>query len=122
MKLEFGKYTDITNLAKKTNPELFEQYERVYVCPDTRNWWLSCILKGYNEDYERDEDSWLIERAMIEYQTERLTNACLVNPRYLRSILADWEGDCWDNCQTGSFEEAVEIVDGGFGINGEDEQ
>ena len=31
MKLEFGKYTDITNFAKKVNPEMFKIYQKVYI-------------------------------------------------------------------------------------------
>ena len=120
MKLEFGKYTEITKFAKSVNEEFFGQYEKVYICPDTQNWWLSCILKGYNSEYERDDRACLIERDSIDYETERLL------PKYLtfknvKKIVEEWEGECWDNTQVSTLEEAIDIIDGGFGIIGEDD-
>ena len=60
MKLEFSKYTDITSFAKKVNPTMFKGYIKVFICPDTLNWWLATIQKGVNKDYEVDPDVFLV--------------------------------------------------------------
>ena len=32
-------------------------------------------------------------------------------------MLDDWDGLCnWDNCEAESLEDAIDIIDGGFGI------
>lgn len=119
MEFEFGKYTDITNFAKKINPEMFAIYEKVYICPDTRNWWLSCVQKDISSEYERIEGYYLIERADINYPTEKLDKHYL-NQKMIKQVLLTWEGDCWDNCEAHSLEEVNEIIDGGYGINPEE--
>jgi len=120
MKLEFGKYTEVTTLAKKVNPSMFDIYEKVYICPDTHNWWLSVIQKDINADYEHCEGSWLIERDRIEYERDRL-NPMFLKESVVKTVLEDWGGECWDNLQTCSLEEAIENIDGGFGIIAESE-
>lgn len=115
MKLEFGKYTDITNFAKSVNPELFNGYEKVYICPDTRNWWLTCLNPDVNEDYETVPGYYMVERDNIYYPTEKLMD-CYLNEDCVREILEDWGCDCWDSVEAHSLEEAIEIVDGGWGI------
>lgn len=116
MILEFGKYTDITNFAKKVNPTMFEGYEKVYICPDTQNWWLSCINKDLNEDYETEEGKYLVERADLDYPDGNRCSKLYLNSNVVRKAILDWEGDNWDNYETDSLEEAIEVVDGGYGI------
>lgn len=58
---DFAKYTEVTDLA--------------FICQDVNDYWLVRILKGYNEDYEKDEDSSLMERDKIakNHKSDRLT-------------------------------------------------
>lgn len=118
MKLEFGKYTDITNFAKKVNPSMYDIYEKVYICPDTNNWWVSCIQEGVDEDYEECPGMYLVERNNPDYpKGEKLPNMVLTSPeRFVKQVLEDWDGSCWDNYEAGSLEEAIDVVDGGWGI------
>lgn len=118
MKLEFGKYTDITNFAKKVNPSMYDIYEKVYICPDTNNWWVSCIQEGVDEDYEECPGMYLVERNNPDYPNGgKLPNMVLISPeRFVKQVLEDWDGSCWDNYEAGSLEEAIDVVDGGWGI------
>ena len=115
MKLEFGKYTDITNFAKKTVPGLFNGYEKVYICPDTRNWWLTCLNPNVNEDYEETSGYYMVERDKIDYPTEKIMD-CYLTTKVVKELLEDWGCDCWDSVEAHSLEEAIDVVDGGFGI------
>lgn len=119
MKLEFGKYTDITNFAKKTVPGLFNGYEKVYICPDTRNWWLTCLNPNVNEDYEEAPGYYMVERDKIDYPTEKIMD-CYLTTKVVKELLEDWGCDCWDSVEAHSLEEAIDVVDGGFGIIPED--
>ena len=116
MKLEFGKYTDITNFAKKVNPEMYDIYEKVYICPDTNNWWVSTIQKDINEDYEESPGTYLVERNNPDYPDYGKCDNIFLNEDVVKEVLEDWDGSCWDNYEADSLEEAIEVVDGGWGI------
>ena len=120
MKLEFGKYTEITNFAKKVNPEMFDHYLKVYICPDTLNWWLSMIQEGLDEDYNKAPGMFLIERANPDYPDEDRCDQKYLTDQVVKQVLEDWDGCCWDNHQTVSLEEAVELISDVFGINSEE--
>lgn len=68
--MEFAKYYDATNIVdemmQKKEIDSFptgdDKFEGVYVCMDTNDFWICRINKGYNEDYEKDDDKYLIER------------------------------------------------------------
>lgn len=119
MKFEFGKFTEVTKFAKSIMPDMYDIYERIYICPDTRNWWLIGIQKDINKDYEVEEGTWLCERAEISYISGKVKSAYL-NINYVRKALEDFDGCLWDNFETSSLEEAIEQIDGGFGINPEE--
>ena len=120
MKLEFSKYTDITSFAKKVNPYIFNVYKKVYICPDTLNWWLATIQEGVNEDYEEDPDVFLVERDKIDYPEYSRVNDRFLNQNVVRNVLENWDASSWDNEEADSLEEAIELIDGGFGIIQED--
>lgn len=113
MKLEFGKYTDITNFAKKVNPEMFKTYQKVYICPDTNNWWVAMIQEGYNEDYEECPGMYLVERNNPDYPDYNKCNRIFLNSMVVRNVLEEWDGSTWDVTECDSLEEAIEMVDGG---------
>ena len=120
MKLEFGKYTDITNFAEKVNPEMFKTYQKVYICPDTNNWWVAMIQEGYNEDYEECPGMYLVERNNPDYPEYSKCNRIFLNSMVVRNVLEEWDGSTWDVTECDSLEEAIEMVDGGWGIISED--
>lgn len=113
MKFEFAKYTDITDYAKKVVPE-YNEYERVFICPDVWDFWICRILKGFNEDYEESPESFLVERNKIPMKSkgERISSTYK-----LKLILEEDDFGNWDCKEADSLEKCIEIVDGGYGIN-----
>jgi hypothetical protein len=146
--MEFAKYHNAMEVVKEmiekeeiygysNNGEI--NYEGVYVCLDTNDFWLCRILKGYDEEYE-DSDGYLVERNNFDiYQVaeklEEIYDAPCFNTmgknnihKYFSKfttkqiikviILLDVDNgfENWDNCEADTLEEAIEIIDGGFGI------
>lgn len=119
MKFEFAKYTEITDFAFRIMPELKENgYIRMFICPDSNNYWLQRILKGFDEEYEKDDDSYILERQMLpmDRKGERLS----INK--LKKLLLEDDGGNYDYKQSYEIEELIKMVDGGFGILNLNEQ
>lgn len=57
--------TMLTNEQLVNYPEIDDMFEGVYVCMDSNDFWISRINKGYNEDYEKEDDKYLVERNKI---------------------------------------------------------
>lgn len=147
--MEFAKYYNVTKLVDDmqereeidTYPtEEKDKFVGVYVCMDTNDFWISRISKDLNEDYNREEGIYLVERNKIDIYAVadklfELYNKELPRPlnkhtchryfdrfavRYIcRAVimLDDWDGlSNWDNCEAESLEDAIDIIDGGFGI------
>lgn len=68
--MEFAKYYDVSRIVEEMQKkeEIFsyptnnDKFKGVYVCMDTNDFWICRILKGYNEEYEQDENMYLVER------------------------------------------------------------
>ena len=153
--MEFAKYYDVSNIVEdmmnKKEVDCYptgeDKYKGVYVCEDSNDFWISRILKGYNEEYEKDDDMYLVERNKIDiyevmYKLHELYGKKLPNfneyvgniqkrnaiKRYITQhgtlniikaviILDDEDGlSNWDCCEAESLEEAIEMIDDGFGI------
>lgn len=153
--MEFAKYYNVSdivdNMIKNEEIDCYptgeEKFDGVYVCMDTNDFWISRINKGYNEDYEKDENKYLVERNKIDIydvmdKLHELHGKKLPDfneyighmqkrnavKRYISQhgtlniikaviILDDEDGlSNWDCCEADSLEEAVEIIDGGYGI------
>jgi len=111
---DFAKYTEVTDLALKVNPEYEKAgYIRVFICQDVNDYWLVRILKGYDEDYKEDEDSYLMERDKIakDHKSDKLTLS------KVKAILKKDEFENWDIKARKNIKDLIEIIDGGFGIN-----
>lgn len=153
--MEFAKYYDVSKIVEdmQTKEEIFsyptddDKFKGVYVCMDTNDFWICRILKGYNEEYEQDEDMYLVERNKFsiydvmdklheqfgkrlpefeknellfvqknkahdyfrKFKTKDIINAVI--------ILDDEDGlTNWDCSEAESLEEAIGIIDGGYGI------
>lgn len=153
--MEFAKYYDVSNVVEDmmnkkeiwAYPTGDDKYEGVYICMDVKDFWVCRILKGYDEEYERDEDKYLVERNKIsiydvmdklheqygkklptfeegewEHTIKNKVHDFLDKHKTLDIIKAvltldDDEGlENWDCCEAESLEEAVEMIDDGFGI------
>ena len=113
MEFKFGQYTEITDLAFEVNPDYKKEgYVRFFICPDVWDFWFCRILEGYNEDYEIEEGSYILERDKIamDKKGEGLTLS------KVKKIIAEHDGSNWDNEQSYDIESLIEMVDGGFGI------
>ena len=114
MKFEFAKYTDVTKLAFEVNPEYEKNsYVKVFLCEDTKVFWISRVLKGFDEDYEENPDSYLVERECID----KITRAEKLKLSRAKAILKDDNLDNWDYYQFDSLDDAIESIDGGYGLN-----
>lgn len=153
--MEFAKYYNVSNIVEKMQktgeidcyPTGDDKFEGVYVCMDTNDFWISRINKGYNEEYEREEGKYLVERNKIciydvmdklhEWYEKKLPE---FNEKdlgyeqknkvhdYLKKFkskdicravifLDDYDGlSNWDNYEVNSLEEAIDAIDGGYGI------
>lgn len=147
----FAKYYDVTDFTKKMvqygaiDYEI-NNYEGIYVCKDTLDFWICRILKGYNEEYDEDENSYLVERDkfsiydVLEKMEENLDNINLM-PKFSSNValknkihdtldkfstreiiktvlmLDNIEGySNYDCVAADSLEEAIEMIDDRFGI------
>lgn len=110
--LEFAKYYDITELAKNYNPD-YVSYEKIYICVDTWDFWIARIAKDLNEDYETEEGSYLLERNKIG---KEMRSQMLRTKTQIESVLDEDDFGNWDFEQVYSLEEAIELIDDGFGI------
>lgn len=70
--MKFAKYYDASSLVEKMTengdvayPIGNDKYLGIYVCMDTNDFWISRIIRGYNEEYEKDECKYLVERNKI---------------------------------------------------------
>jgi hypothetical protein len=142
----YAKYYNVTNKLNNLleKGKLFS-YTRDYckglfICADTHDIWISRILEGYNSEFEQEEGKWLVERNKIDKYdfceflkeknnddseiTDRRTrdyyiNECFPVDEIIDNIILmdDDNGlEGWNNCECNSYDEAIEIIDGGFGI------
>jgi len=114
LKFNFGKYTEITDIALKDKPEYKKEgYIRFFICADVFDFWFVRILKGYDEEYKIDNDSFLLERNKIpmrrkgEYLTLMKT----------KNIINKDDYSNWDIEQSYNINVLLGIIDNGFGIN-----
>jgi hypothetical protein len=114
MKFEFAKYTDVTKLAFELNPEYEKNsYVKVFLCEDTKVFWISRVLKGFNDEYEEDPDSYLVERERVD----KTTRAEKLRMPRAKQILTDDNLENWDCYQYDSLEDAIKSIDDGYGLN-----
>ncbi len=153
--MEFAKYYDVSKIVDdmQTKEEIYgyptgeDKFISIYVCMDTNDFWICRILKGYNEEYEQDENMYLVERnkfsiydvmdklydqfgkRLPEFKENELS--CVQKNKvhdYFGKfktkdiikaviILDDEDGlTNWDCSEAEFLEEAIEIIDGGYGI------
>lgn len=112
----------------------------LFICEDTHDFWICRILENTNEDYDQEEGKYLIERNKIdkyefcEFLKEQKNDDSDINDRWTRDfyidkcfpindiietliLMDDDKGlENWDNKECDSYEEAIEVLDNGYGI------
>lgn len=109
----FAKFTEVTPLAFKVNPQYEANgYTRVFVCEDTHVFWVARIMAGFDEDYEPSAGSYLVERNQVDksHKGEKLTGLVTLK------LLKHDEFDNWDYAAYSSLDDAIESIAGGYGI------
>lgn len=144
--MEFAKYYNVTKILSKTINEkkldcyTKDYYQGLFICMDTHDFWICRVLKGYNEEFEQEEGKCLVERNkidkydFIEFVKEKNNDDSEINNRQDRDYYIDECLDLnnivenlismddnnglesWDNYEADSYEEAIDIIDGGYGI------
>lgn len=110
---EFAKYTEITDIAFKVNPDYKKDgYVRFFICPDVWDFWFVRILEGANKDYEKEEGSYLLERNKIPMDKK----GQLLTISKVKQIIMKDDGCNWDYEQGYDVEKLIDIIDDGFGI------
>jgi hypothetical protein len=113
MEFEFAKYTEITDYAFKVNPNYKKEgFIRFFICPDVWDFWFVRILEGFNEEYEREEGSFILERNKVEKDNrgQKLTLS------KVKQIIEEDDGSNWDMQQSYDVEHLIDMLDDGFGI------
>jgi hypothetical protein len=144
--MDFAKYYNVTNKLNKMLKEgklnSYEEglYKGLYICEDTHDIWISRILEGYNSEFEKEDGKWLVERNKIskydlcEFLKDKKKDDSKIDNRQSRDfyidncfelddiieniiLMDDANGlEGWDNYEADSLEEAIEAIDGGYGI------
>jgi hypothetical protein len=144
MSLQFLKNYNVTNLIEKNKEKLMAYkdigYKGIYIAMDVLDMHLFRILSGYNEEYEKEDGVYLVEAERIpKYEVcEKLLETKnginkAINSRnevnetinkynkediLLCTLLIDAERglENWENEKCFSLEEAIKIIDQGYGI------
>lgn len=110
---EFAKATDITDFAKQYNEHLYQDYAKIFITPDVTDYHILRVLEGFDTDYERDPNSWLVEWNRIAKQRKGST---IVLQRDLEKVLDEDDGSNWDYSAFETLEDCLNEIDGGFGF------
>lgn len=111
---ELAQFVDVTEIAYEVNTGYEKaSIEKVFVCNDVNDFWLARLMTGFGEGYEPEEGSYIVEIDKIEKEskTEKLT---------LERVKRLLEDDCFENWTYEVFNsraDAIEYIDGGYGIN-----
>lgn len=111
----FGTFVDVTEYAKKNHA--YAEYEKVFVCVDTWDFWIARILKDVRNDdlngYEECKGSYILERNKIAKESKADGIGSYAK---LYKVLEKDDLSSWDCHNTKSLKECIELLDDGFGI------
>ncbi len=144
--MEFAKYYNVTDKMNQLIDQgklccyQKDSYKELFICSDTHDFWICRLQEGYNSVYEQEEGKWLIERNKIdkyefcEFLKKQKNDDSPITKRWSRDyyidkcfsveeiietviLMDDDQGlEGWDILECDSKEEAIESIDGGFGI------
>ena len=71
--MKFAVYYNVSHIVDEMTekgeldsyPTGNDKFKGVYVCMDTNDFWICRIIEGYNEDYEKEDNKFLIERNKV---------------------------------------------------------
>lgn len=113
MKFEFGKYTEVTELAMKVNSQYnTDGYIRLFMCADVWDFWLCRVMENCNENYEREEGCYLLERNKIAMDRKGQP----LTIKKATEILENDDFENWDIKSSYDLDYIIEMIDGGWGI------
>lgn len=113
MKFELAVATNVTDYAKKHFPH-YAEYHSIYVCLDSCDYHILRIQEGYNAEYEAEEGTILVEHE----KAQKPYKAAGLDMHILHKILDEDMGlENWDVEEFSNIDDAIESIDGGFGIN-----
>lgn len=129
--MKFAKYYNVSSLVDKMSSDgevdYFtgdDRYCGIYICMDTNDFWICRILNGYNEEYERDMNKYLVERNRFDDWTV-VNKICDVFNRKI-PIMTDIDNDYtmkiklnrfFDRCSTKLICKAVILLDDEDGLS-----
>lgn len=114
MKFEFAKYTEITDLAFELRPEWKEEgYIRFFICNDVWDIWFIRVLEGVNEDYDREEGVFLLERNNIGKDSRSQD----LNINKVKKIIQEDDGSNWDIKEYYDINKLIDDIADIYGIN-----
>ena len=115
MKFEFAKYTEVTDLYKKYCDSINDGdgYIRFFMCLDVNDFWIIRVMEGFNEDYEREDGVYLLERNNIPKDSKRQS----LNLTKAIELIKEDDFSNWDVEEYSDLAELIEGIDGGFGLN-----
>ena len=111
MEFKFTVATDVTNT--EIVKELYPEYERIYIVCDTNAYHILRILKGYDEEYEKNDDMYMLEVQQIPKPKGEMIKTL----DQLETVLREDDGGNYDYKVFNTLEECISVVDGGYGIN-----
>lgn len=119
----------------------YSNFKGVYVCMDTNDFWVCRVSEGHNANYQKEEGKFLVERNKIDkydivdfyikrnenndntYSIGRKTRDVFLDSLEMEDLIKtvlifdDDNGlENWDDYECGNLEEAIEIIDDGYGI------
>lgn len=109
--LEFAKYYDVTDIAKKTGQ--YNDFYKVFICSDTHTFWIARIVLGVNSEYETKENGVIIEREDVDKDFKGDGIDSLAK---LVKLLSDSDFDNYDVVDATDVKDAIEMLDNSFGI------
>ncbi|MDF2950554.1 MAG: hypothetical protein K0S18_137 [Anaerocolumna sp.] len=148
MSVKFAKYYNVTNLVKKMikdgkldcYSDCMDNLSGVYICSDTKDFWVARINKDLNDEYDEEEVVYLIERNKIDNwdviekvgetfnketprQYTKIDMHNFINETSERMLfeavlmIDDFNGlENWDNYQCDSLEDAIDNLADIYGI------
>ena len=143
MSLEFLKVYNVTKLIKEERENLFSYedvgYTEVYISMDVRDAHVFRIIEGYNNEFEKEEGIYLVEREMIskidiaeklleldghykmvssKIEADEIIKRHSRRKVALATLLLDNDNglENYEAEECFSLEEAREMVEGGYGI------
>lgn len=110
MEFQLAKPTDVTVLAQSRIPEMYGDYEKIFITSDINDYHILRILKGFGQDYNPNENKVILEHQIIpKSKTEGIHTL-----EILRKILDQDDGENYNYIVKDTVEECIQILNHRF--------